>query len=116
MTIVTYDHYLTTFEYRAPESARGMDIHYRASDTTEAARAAWRFYESRRSMVPEFFGTLLCVKIYGFTVREIDEKGNYLSRSTMCLFEWKCDMGWTYEDRVGYLEAQLERSRRPGTI
>lgn len=116
MTIATFDHYRASIEYRAPESVRVMDLDFKARDLPEAARAVKRFYDSRLELLPDFFGRLLCVKIYGFTVDEIDEKGNYLSRLTMCLFEWKCDMGWTYDERVDLTQSRLDQYKAGLTI
>lgn len=116
MSIVVFDHYLANIEYMSGDSAGGTELRFRAPDLPSAARGVMRFYEKRASTIPEFFGRLLCVKIYGFVVGEIDADGNYLSRPTMCLFEWKCDGGWTYEQRVDMARRWLERSQQPGVV
>lgn len=116
MTIVRFDHYYVEMEHRRLAGAASTEIHIKAKDLPTAARDVWRFYESRKKIMPELFGKLLCVKIYGFTVGEIDSKGNYMSRITMCMFEWKCDMGWTYEQRIDRAQAWLERGQQPGVI
>lgn len=101
-----------SYEYRANgQRVRASDITYIAENEIEAARSFERFWDNRQREVPEWFGELLAVKIYQVTIRPIAEDGSYQNRNSLFNFEWKCDMGWTYDDRVNYLIAQKERRK-----
>lgn len=101
MAIITFDHYRADLEYIDPAAgAKSMVIDFQAKSVSDAAEGVMRFFKGREMQIPEFFGRCVCVKIYPRTLGEIDDKGNLLTRMTMHLFEWKIDMGWTYEQRV----------------
>lgn len=116
MAIVVFDHYIAEFEYLSENNGVSLSINFSANNTPAAARDALRFFSSRQNLFPENFGKLLCVKIYGYTIGPIHEDGALLSRHTLCLFEWKIDGGYTYEEKVARAERWLEHSQRPDII
>jgi hypothetical protein len=115
MTIVVFDFYHAEIEHRsgAYPGVTTSRIDFKADSVSDAARAVKRYSENRRYNVPEFFGEVLCVKIYPRSLGEIDADGYLMTRLGMHLFEWKIDMGWTYEQRVDRAEG-FEKKRLEG--
>lgn len=69
-------------------------IQFLDRDLEAATLSAWRWVRNRQKALPECFGTILCIKIYGVTPQRVDEKTGYLPTDHgFGGYEWKCDWG-----------------------
>lgn len=101
-----------TFEHRMIEGGvRDTVLTFAVAATARellpraAITDALRWYKHRQRSVPEYFGTLLCVKAYEYTIHFVDENGVMLPNTFLPFFEWKCDWGGTIEQ---YMDMRLK--------
>lgn len=87
--------YVAVLEYRGMDRSEfgcaKMDIEFIAPTPSEAILAALRFWQNRRRQLPEWFDTLLCMKIYVHYVGPIADDGMLQTRKSMHFFEYKYD-------------------------
>lgn len=107
--------YAADFEYTeqdAPRSYRVMTQQFTAPSPIEAIEAAARFWNGRVQAWPEYFGTLLCLKIRTLTIGPIDAEGRAGVVNNFPFFEFKIDTaGMPFSEYVGFRSAQLKRIR-----
>ena len=85
--------------YFGGKDVRGETSHgitFEADDMNAAKADAKRWFDNRNRNLPDYFGTLFCVKIYQFTPQRVDADGYLPPDTGMCGYEWKYDWGKPY--------------------
>jgi hypothetical protein len=99
-----------SYEHKRNGQTTGSKLVYTADNIVDAAKGFMRFWENRHAMIPEFFEQLYAVKIHIIMIGPINDFGVLTHNRSILNFEWKCDMGWTYDQRVSYLDEQIKRA------
>lgn len=84
---------------RLPIAEEATDIIYEAESLYEACFDAKRWFENRNEAIPDWFQTLLCIKVHVLKPVRPDDDG-YLPPNSYQAFEWKHDWPGTFEDWV----------------
>jgi len=85
-------HYLAEFEfYDREHTVHSTKIMVESPDDKAVVEDIRRWMKRRQECVPEWFTTYLAVKIHGFFIGRVDEKGSIDPGIRHRVYEWKID-------------------------